>query len=132
MIDLAIGIVLGTAFVHVLESLVVDVMTPPLGLILGGTDFVNLTIKMKNFVYKNQPPVVIRYGKFLQTILTLLITALALFFAIKGVNKLHRIASRKKPDERLIELETQDQVKVLCEIRDLLSRQSSSSSSSLS
>lgn len=127
MIDLAIGIVLGTAFVHVIESLVVDVMTPPLGLVLGGTDFVNLTIKMKNFVYKNQPPVVIRYGKFLQTILTLLITALALFFAIKGVNKLHKIASRKKQDEQLIQLEAQDQVKVLCEIRDLLSKQSTSS-----
>ena len=127
MIDLAIGIVLGTAFVHVIESLVVDIMTPPLGLVLGGTDFVNLTIKMKNFVYKSQPPVVIRYGKFLQTILTLLITAFALFFAIKGVNKLHRIASRKKQDEQLIQLEAQDQIKVLCEIRDLLTKQSTSS-----
>lgn len=123
MIDLAIGIVLGTAFVHVIESFVADIITPPLGLVLGGTDFVNLTIKMKNFVYKNQPPVVVRYGKFLQTIFALLITALALFFIIKGVNKLHKLATRKQPEEALIQLEAQDQVKVLCEIRDLLARQ---------
>lgn len=114
-----------------IESFVTDIITPPLGLVLGGTDFVNLTIKMKNFVYKNQPPVVIRYGKFIQTILTLTITALALFFIIKGVNKLHKIATRKKANEELIQLESQDQVKILGEIRDLLARQSTSSPAQL-
>ncbi len=44
-------------------------ITPPFGLILGGVDFVNLTMKMKNFVYKDQPPVVIRYGKFIQAMI---------------------------------------------------------------
>jgi large conductance mechanosensitive channel len=65
VLDLAIGIIIGTAFTNVVKSLVDDIITPPFGLILGGVDFVNLTIKMKNFVYKDQPPVVIRYGKFL-------------------------------------------------------------------
>ncbi len=64
-LDLAIGIIVGKAFTNVVQSLVDDIITPPFGLILGGVDFVNLTIKMKNFVYKDQPPVVIRYGKFL-------------------------------------------------------------------
>jgi large conductance mechanosensitive channel len=111
--------------VNVVQSLVDDIITPPLGLILGGTDFVNLTVKMKNFVYKNRPPVVIRYGKFIQTIISLFLMAFALFFIIKGINKLHQIATRKKQTEEMIPLETTDQLKVLCEIRDLLAKQSS-------
>jgi large conductance mechanosensitive channel len=110
--------------VNVVQSLVDDIITPPLGLILGGTDFVNLTIKMKNFVYKHRPPVVIRYGKFIQTIISLFLVVFALFFIIKGINKLHQIASRKKQNEEIIPLQTTDQLKVLCEIRDLLSKQS--------
>ncbi len=125
VLDLAIGIIIGTAFVNVVQSLVDDIITPPLGLILGGVDFVNLTIKMKNFVYKKQPPVVIRYGKFLQTIMSLFIMAFALFFLIKGINKLHQITKRKKQNEEMIELEITEEVKVLCEIRDLLAKQSS-------
>ncbi|CAF2948465.1 unnamed protein product [Rotaria sp. Silwood2] len=125
VVDLAIGIIIGTAFTNVIQSLVDDIITPPLGLILGGVDFVNLTIKMKNFVYKNQPPVVIRYGKFIQTIISLFLMAFALFFVIKAINKLHRIATRKEQNEESIQLETSEEVKVLCEIRDLLSKQSS-------
>jgi large conductance mechanosensitive channel len=126
VIDIAIGIVIGTAFSNVVQSLVDDIITPPLGLILGGVDFVNLTIKMKNFIYKKQPPVVIRYGKFIQTIITLFLMAFALFFVIKTVNKLDRIATKKKQKgehEETIQLEANEEVKVLCEIRDLLARQ---------
>ena len=123
---MAIGIIIGTAFTNVVQSLVDDIITPPFGLILGGVDFVNLTIKMKNFVYKDQPPVVIRYGKFLQAILSLLIVALALFFVIKGINQLHKIAAKKKQQiEGKTENEATEEVKVLREIRDLLTRQSS-------
>ena len=123
--DLAIGIIIGTAFTNVVQSLVDDILTPPLGLLLGGVDFVNLTIKMKNFVYKDQKPVVIRYGKFIQTIISLFIVALALFFIVKGINKLHKIAIRKKQNEEMVHLESSEEVKVLCQIRDLLAKQSS-------
>jgi len=83
---------------------------------------------MKNFVYKNQPPVVIRYGKFMQALISLLIVAFALFFVIKGVNQLHKMAVKKKEKiQENIEIEVNDEVKVLREIRDLLIRQSSSS-----
>jgi len=83
---------------------------------------------MKNFVYKSRPPVVIRYGKFIQTIISLFIITLALFFVIKGINKLHQITQKKKQkkeNEEMIQLETTDEIKVLCEIRDLLAKQSS-------
>ncbi len=126
VLDLAIGIIIGTAFTNVVQSLVDDIITPPLGLVLGGVDFVNLTINMKNFVYKDQPPVVIRYGKFIQAIISLLIVALALFFVIKGINQLHKLALRTKEKiESISENFAPDELKVLCEIRDLLTRQSS-------
>ncbi|CAF0911432.1 unnamed protein product [Adineta ricciae] len=124
VLDLAIGIIIGTAFTNVVQSLVHDIITPPLGLVLGGVDFVNLTIQMKNFVYKNQPPVVIRYGKFIQTIISLLIMAFVLFFLIKAINQLHRLAIRKKEKAENKPLDhISDEVKVLREIRDLLARQ---------
>lgn len=125
--DLAIGIIIGTAFTNVVKSLVDDVITPPLGLVLGGVDFVNLTIKMKNFVYKDQPPVVIRYGKFFQTIITLFVVALVLFFVVKGINKLHQLSKRPqkaKENEEALELNGSEEVRVLREIRDLLAQQS--------
>ncbi|CAF2483405.1 unnamed protein product [Rotaria sp. Silwood2] len=126
VLDLAIGIIIGTAFTNVVQSLVDDIITPPLGLILGGVDFVNLTINMKNFVYEDQPPVVIRYGKFIQTIISLCIVALVLFFVIQGINKLHKIARRNKATtEDDLDNEVDEEVKVLREIRDLLARQSS-------
>ena len=82
---------------------------------------------MRNFVYKKQPPVVIRYGKFIQTIISLFLMAFAMFFVVKGVNKLHQITKKKKQTkegEELVQLETTEEVKILCEIRDLLARQS--------
>ena len=127
VLDLAIGIVIGTAFTNVVQSLVDDIITPPLGLVLGGVDFANLTIKMKNFVYKDQPPVVIRYGKFIQAMITLSIVALALFFIIKLMNQLYKITAKKKENRNKTNsnIEASDEVKILREIRDLLARQSS-------
>ena len=123
MFDLAIGIVIGTAFSNVVKSLVDDIITPPLGFLIGGVDFANLTVQISNFVYTNQPPVVIRYGKFIQQIIYLLIVAFVLFLIIKLINKLHRLAVEKKVDtEKAIVKELTDEVKVLHEIRDLLAR----------
>lgn len=123
VLDLAIAIVIGTAFTNVVQSLVNDIITPPFGLLLGGVDFVNLTIQMKNFVYKNQPPIVIRYGKFIQSIISLFIIALALFFVVRTANRLNNYAARKKKQiEDVIDRAT-DEVKVLREIRDVLMRQ---------
>jgi large conductance mechanosensitive channel len=93
---------------------------------MGGVDFVNLTIKMKNFVYKDQPSVVIRHGKFIQALISLLIVAFVLFFVIKGINQLHKmVVKNKEKIQDNIEIEVTDQVKVLREIRDLLTLQSS-------
>ena len=122
--DLAIGIIIGAAFTRVVQSLVDDILTPPLGLVIGGVDFVNLTVGMKNYIYKDQPPVVIRYGKFLQSLISLLLVALVLFFIVKAINRLHQLAKRKKAkEETTIPLDGSDELRVLLEIRDLLARQ---------
>ena len=124
VLDLAIGIVIGSVFINVVQSLVDDIITPPLGLLLGGVDFGNLTIKMKNFVYENQPPVVIRYGKFLQTVIAFVIMGMTLFLVIKGINRINRITTisgKMKGSEGVqLHLETSEEVRVLREIRDLL------------
>jgi large conductance mechanosensitive channel len=125
VVDLAIGIIIGTVFISVVQSLVDDIVTPPLGLVLGGVDFANLTIKMKNFVYEKQPPVVIRYGKFIQTLLSFFSMAITLFFIIKAINKVNKITNRTKKAENeiMIRLETTEEIKILCQIRDLIAKQ---------
>ncbi len=121
---MAIGIIIGTAFQNVVKSLVDDIITPPFGLIFDGVDFSNLTIKMRNFVHKGQPPVVIRYGLFLQQIIHLLVLALALFGIVKFINKLRKIAALKRERAAANEppqpSEPTEDVKLLRDIRDLL------------
>ena len=123
--DLAIGIIIGTAFTAVVQSLVNDIITPPFGLFFDGVDFDNLTIRMRNFIRPGQPPVVIRYGKFIQAVIYLLIVAFVLFLIIKSMTKLREVAAKKKAEQETTELqETNEQLKVLKEIRDLLAKKS--------
>lgn len=123
VLDLAIGIIVGTAFTNVVKSLVDDILTPPFALILGGADFINLTWSFANFIYRKEPPIVIRYGRFLDQILYLIVVALVLFFLIKMVNKLHDIAAKARDDiEKAVERELSDELKTLMDIRDLLSK----------
>lgn len=121
VLDLAIGIIISAAFSNLVESLVEDVLTPPFGLLLGGIDFSDLAIQMVNFVYTDQPPVVIRYGKFIQKLIYLLILSFVLFFVIKAINKLRQVANQKKSDEeRSRKQEQTEELKVLLEIRNIL------------
>ena len=121
VIELAVGIIIGAAFSNVVKSLVEDVLTPPFGLLLGGVDFSQLIISMDNFIYKDQPAVVIRYGKFLQEIVYLLIMGLVLFFLLKLINRLRNIALKKKLEEESNQRkDLTDEVKILLEIRNIL------------
>ena len=121
MIELAVGVILGTAFSNVIQSLVDDIVTPPFGLLIGGVDFANLTVSIPNFVYQNQPPVVIRYGKFIQALFSLVIVAFALFFIIKSITKLKRVAKKlRSEEEESKKNELSEESKLLKEIRDIL------------
>lgn len=85
MVDLAIGVVIGAAFGKVVSSLVSEVIMPPLGLLIGGIDFSHFQITLKE-----TPPIAIKYGAFINALIDFFIISLAIFFVIKGMNRLKR------------------------------------------
>jgi len=115
VVDMAVGIVIGAAFGKIVSSFVGDVIMPPIGALLGGVDFSNLSIVVKEAVEK-KPAVLISYGKFIQTIIDFTIIAFAIFMAVKAINVL-----RKKEAEAPAEPPAPSKEELLLtEIRDLL------------
>jgi large conductance mechanosensitive channel len=114
-IDMAVGIVIGAAFGKIVSSLVADIVTPPIGLLLGGVDFSNLAITLKAAVGET-PAVVLSYGKFIQAVIDFTIVAFAIFMMIKTINTL----KRKEKEEPASPPEPPKQEQLLTEIRDLL------------
>ena len=100
VIDMAVGIIIGGAFGTIVKSLVADVMMPPIGLLIGGVDFSDLFLTLKDGA--NPGPyatiasaqaagaVTIGYGLFMNAVISFLIVAFAVFLLIKGINKLQR------------------------------------------
>lgn len=119
VIDMAVGIVLGLAFGAIVSSFVADVVTPPLGLLLGGMDFSNMNIVLKEAVGEN-PAVTINYGMFFQKVLDFILVAFAIFMVIKGMNSL----KRKKEEAPAAPAPPPAQEVLLAEIRDLLKNKS--------
>lgn len=117
VIDLAVGVVIGGAFGKIVNSLVADIITPPLGFIIGGVDFSNLTINL-NSPIGDLKPVTINYGKFLQASFDFLIIAFALFLFIRTINRLQK----KEEEKPAPPPEIPADVKLLTEIRDLLKK----------
>jgi large conductance mechanosensitive channel len=110
VVDLAVGVMIGTAFGKIVTSFVTDVVTPPLGLVLGKVKFSELKVHLGG---PSEAPVTINYGNFLQALLDFLLVALVLFIVISMVNKLHR---KPPPPATALSLDQ----KLLTEIRDEL------------
>ncbi|MEM0896865.1 MAG: large-conductance mechanosensitive channel protein MscL [Verrucomicrobiota bacterium] len=133
MMDMAVGIIIGGAFTVVVNSLVSDVMMPPIGKAMGGVDLADLKINLGGTAPKldnaGQPilvdgkevmvPVEIRYGKFLNTIVTLLIVGFCVFLMVRGFNKAKE-ALEGEEEEKPKEPSAEE--KLLTEIRDLLAK----------
>ena len=119
VIDLAVGVVIGTAFSKIVSSLVDNIIMPLVGLIIGGVDFSGLSIKFQGAS--------IKYGLFIQNIVDFLIVAFCIFTVIKIMNSFDKKVKEKikneeeKKEEKKPEL-TKDQ-ELLIEIRDLLKKQ---------
>ncbi|MBE9465611.1 large-conductance mechanosensitive channel protein MscL [Dyadobacter subterraneus] len=94
VLDLAVGVVIGAAFGKITTSLVEDIINPILGILIGGVDFTQLKIVLKEAVDKT-PEVSIKYGNFLQTLIQFLIIAWVIFLIVKVANRLR--LSEKKP-----------------------------------
>lgn len=107
MIDMAVGIIIGGAFTGVVKSIVGDILMPPLGLLLNGVDFSNLFIVLKEGAKpgpyvalaqaKSAGAVTLNYGVFINTFTGFLIMAVAVFFLVRLINRLRRLA--EKPPE---------------------------------
>ena len=115
--DMAVGIIVGAAFGKIVSSFVKDVITPPLGLLLGGVDFSNLSLTLKQ-AQGDVAAVTLNYGVFLQTVFDFAIVAFAIFLAIKAMNSL-----RKEEEKAPAAAPTPSNEEVLlAEIRDLLKK----------
>jgi len=91
-IDMAVGLVVGAAFNKIVQSIVNDIMMPPLGMAIGGVDFKNLQIVLQKEGVNPEtgaaiPLVAIRYGSFINTLIEFLIVALSAFVAVKAMTK---------------------------------------------
>ncbi|HET9952990.1 MAG TPA: large-conductance mechanosensitive channel protein MscL [Polyangiaceae bacterium] len=115
VIDLAVGVVIGAAFGKIVSSLVADVITPPLGLIVGGVDFSHLKVVLKAAA-DGKPPVTLNYGVFLQATFDFVIVAAAIFLLVKGINQL----KKKPPEAPKAPAPPSPEVLLLTEIRDVL------------
>lgn len=91
VVDLAVGVIIGGAFGKIVSSLVSDVLMPPFGLLLGGLDFSNLGITLKEAVGAN-PAVQIKYGLFINSVIDFIIVAFCIFMMIRTMNALRRKA----------------------------------------
>jgi large conductance mechanosensitive channel len=125
VVDLAVGLVLGAAFTTIVNSLVNDLLMPPIGLLLGGIDFSEFFITIKGQVYptvaaaKTAGAVTLNYGLFINTVIKFVIVAFAVFLVVKQINRLRASlapapAAATKTEE------------LLTEIRDLLKETSAS------
>lgn len=117
VVDLAVGVVIGAAFGKIVSSLVKDIITPLLGMVLGGVDFTSL-----HFGYGKSA---VMYGNFIQTIFDFLIIAASIFMFVKVFNKLTSKKEEEEEKEEEIPEPTKEEV-LLSEIRDLLKQQNSS------
>lgn len=111
VIDMAVGTIIGAAFGKIVTSIVNDILMPIIGVIIGGIDFSNLSIKFKGAT--------IAYGMFIQNVIDFLIVAACIFFFIKVISKFTKKEEEKKEEAPKIDPEIQ----LLTEIRDLLKKE---------
>lgn len=115
VIDMAVGVVIGSAFGKIVSSLVSDVMMPVIGVITGGVNFTDFKIVLKE-AHGEAAAVTLNYGSFIQTTIDFIIIAFCIFVAIKAINKL----KREKPKAEEAPKEPSEDIQLLREIRDAL------------
>ncbi len=120
MVDMAVGIIIGAAFGKIISSLVNDVIMPPLGLLIGGVDFSDLAVVLKEAEGEAEA-VLLSYGAFINNIIDFAIIAFAIFLAIKVMNRL----KRQEEEKPAAPAEPPREQVLLEEIRDLLKKQPS-------
>jgi len=128
VLDLAVAVVIGAAFGRIITSLVNDILMPPIGMLLGNTDFSKFVVVLKSahlaimegdkIIKPAMAAVTVNYGLFIQTIINFLIVAFSIFMVIRAMNK----AKKKKEEAPAAPPKPSDEVVLLSEIRDLLKK----------
>ena len=124
MVDMAIGIIIGTAFGRIITSLVEDVIMPPFGYLLGKFNFATLKVVLKQAEIDSSGKVLkeaitLNYGNFIQVFLNFLIIAIVIFFVVKVINSFRQKAN----DPENTTVPTPKDIQLLSEIRDILKKQ---------
>lgn len=129
MLDMAVGIIIGAAFGTIVKSLVDDILMPPIGMLLGGVDFSEMFLTLQQGTVagpyatlaaaREAGAVTMNYGLFINGVISFLIVAWAVFFVVKGFNKLKK-ADEEAPAAPPAPPEPSAEEKLLSEIRDLL------------
>lgn len=116
VMDMAVGVVIGTAFSAIITSLVKDIIMPLLGLLTGGLDLSNLSVTLLG-------KAVLTYGSFIQSIFNFLMISLSIFLMVKFANKVSSLRQKQNEQKEKV-LEPSKEELLLTEIRDLLKKQS--------
>jgi large conductance mechanosensitive channel len=114
VIDLAVAVVIGGAFGKIVSSLVTDIITPLIGLLMGGINFSGLAYTLGDAV--------VSYGVFIQSVIDFIIVAVAIFMVVKGINKAQKALEEPTPVTEEAPKEPSEEVRLLREIRDSLRR----------
>lgn len=117
IIDMAVGIIIGAGFGKIVDSAVKDVLMPPLGFMVGGIDFSNLEFVLKP-ASLDAAAVTVKYGLFLNAMISFAIVAFAVFMLLRGINSLRKKEAVKPTVPPLPSKEEE----LLTEIRDLLKK----------
>ena len=118
VVDMAVGIVIGGAFGKIVSSFVNDVLMPPIGMALGGVDFSDLSVVLKE-ASGDVAAVTLNYGAFIQTLVDFIIIAFAIFMVVKAMNNLKKKEEAAPPAPPKPSAEE----KLLTEIRDLMKKE---------
>lgn len=119
VVDMAVGIVIGGAFGKIVSSFVADVLMPPIGLLLGGMDFSNLAVQLKE-ASEGVEAVQLKYGVFVQTVVDFIIIAFAIFLVVKAMNSAKDAMSEEEEEAPAAPPEPSKEEVLLTEIRDAL------------
>ena len=128
VLDMAIGVIIGSAFGKITTSLVNDVFMPLVGLLIGGVDLGQLNLTLKAAVMDGdtvvKEPVTLGLGTFLSTVIDFILVAFVIFLMVKAINQFHKLAQKKEEEAPAPEEpEAPTSEELLTEIRDLLKEQ---------
>lgn len=120
-VQLAVGVIIGSAFGKIVSSIVDDIIMPPLGWLIGGVDFTDLKIKLPQNPLNPDVQVTINYGNFIQATIVFIIVAFCVFLLVKGMAAISR-SNKEEEKPKAAPAPSKEEV-LLTEIRDLLREQ---------